>query len=61
MTPARLTAAEEAELRAAGWVPSPTVPDWWRDATASDDDYPADRALFLARRDRARAAERTSP
>lgn len=45
-----------AELRAAGWSPSPVRDGWWRDATASGDDYPAARALFLARRDRARTS-----
>ncbi len=52
--PDDLSPADEAELRAAGWTESPTVPGWWRDATASDRDYPASRALTLARRDRAR-------
>lgn len=52
--PEDLAPADEAEFRAAGWTPSPTVPGWWRDTTASDQDYPGPRALHLARRDRAR-------
>jgi hypothetical protein len=56
--PDDLPAADEAELLASGWTPSPTVPGWWRDTTASDQDYPGPRALHLARRDRARRETR---
>jgi len=45
-----LTDADEATLRREGWTPSPVRDGWWRDG-ASGDDYPAARALRLARRD----------
>lgn len=45
-----LTDADEATLRREGWSPSPVRDGWWRDG-ASGEDYPASRALRLARRD----------
>lgn len=38
-------------LTRAGFVPSPVRDGWWRDAAASGRDYPAWRAVEIARRD----------
>ena len=46
-----LTESDVVELTSAGWEPSPVGGGWWRDPQTRKD-YPATRALELARRDR---------